>query len=87
MAYDRILFHFTLHCGRYLEVVRCCGLRYDISILPSGDETEIGEEGINLSKEQKQRISIGRALYSKANTVFLVSIINETSITLLILLV
>ncbi|KAJ8047567.1 ATP-binding cassette sub-family C member 8 [Holothuria leucospilota] len=35
------------------------------------DETEIGEEGISLSNEQKQRISIARALYSKANTVFL----------------
>lgn len=41
-----------------------CQLNVDISLLPSGDLTEIGEQGINLSGGQKQRISLARAVYS-----------------------
>ena len=32
-----------------LETIKICQLSRDLEILPAGDETEIGEKGINLS--------------------------------------
>ncbi|XP_063864017.1 ATP-binding cassette sub-family C member 3-like isoform X2 [Scylla paramamosain] len=56
---------------RYRQVVRACALQADIDMLPAGDLTEIGENGINMSGGQKQRISLARAVYSSANVFFL----------------
>ena len=44
-------FNGTWH--RFNEVVEACSLRHDIEMLPDGEETEIGEKGINLSGGQK----------------------------------
>lgn len=40
-------------------------------MLPAGDQTEIGEKGINLSGGQKQRVSLARAVYNDADIYYL----------------
>ena len=34
---------------KYVETIMACQLEPDLEIMPAGDETEIGEKGINLS--------------------------------------
>lgn len=52
-------------------MIKACALEKDLQILPDGDETEIGERGINLSGGQKQRINIARLLYYGSDIVLL----------------
>ena len=50
-----------------MQIIDACALRTDLDILTGGDETEIGEKGINVSGGQKQRISLARAVYNNAD--------------------
>lgn len=51
---DNILFGRRYDKKFYEQVIEACALRADLDNLPGGDETEIGEKGINLSGGQKQ---------------------------------
>ncbi|XP_071960045.1 ATP-binding cassette sub-family C member 8-like [Antedon mediterranea] len=68
---ENILFGYCGETERYESVISSCALKPDIDILPAGDQTEIGEKGINLSGGQKQRISVARAMYSYNDVVIL----------------
>lgn len=68
---DNILFGKQMDPKRYNQVIAACALKPDIEMLPGGDQTEIGEKGINLSGGQKQRVSLARAVYNDADIYFL----------------
>ena len=68
---DNILFGRSMDRKRYEQVLQACALKQDLEILPGGDQTEIGEKGINLSGGQKQRVSLARAVYNDADVYFL----------------
>jgi ABC-type multidrug transport system ATPase subunit len=61
---ENILFGLPYKKSRYRRTLRICQLEPDLLLLPRGDETEIGERGVNLSGGQQQRISLARAIYS-----------------------
>lgn len=68
---NNILFGLPFKKKRYDSVLTACALREDLAALPDYDDTEIGADGINLSGGQKWRISLARAVYSRAETLLM----------------
>ncbi|KJA25547.1 hypothetical protein HYPSUDRAFT_37542 [Hypholoma sublateritium FD-334 SS-4] len=68
---DNILFNLPYDETRYLKTLEVCALLTDLDILEDGDESEIGERGVNLSGGQKARVSLARAVYSRASILLL----------------
>ncbi|KIP06804.1 hypothetical protein PHLGIDRAFT_106557 [Phlebiopsis gigantea 11061_1 CR5-6] len=68
---DNILFELPFHEGRYQKTLEACALLSDLEILPDGDMSEIGERGVTLSGGQKARVSLARAVYSRASVLLL----------------
>jgi ABC-type multidrug transport system fused ATPase/permease subunit len=68
---DNVLFGLPYEEGWYEEVLTACALNDDLTMLEGGDQAEIGERGINLSGGQKARVSLARAVYSRADVVLL----------------
>lgn len=68
---DNVTFGRPFDATRWNAAVDACCLRQDLEVLPGGEDTEIGEKGINLSGGQKQRISLARAMYQDADVYIL----------------
>lgn len=68
---ENVLFGRPMDPKRYHRTLEACALLADLEVLPGGDQTEIGEKGINLSGGQRQRVSLARAVYSDSDIVLL----------------
>ncbi|XP_058770986.1 ABC transporter C family member 5-like [Vicia villosa] len=64
---ENILFGNPMDKAKYKNVIHACSLKKDLELFSHGDQTIIGERGINMSGGQKQRIQLARALYQDAD--------------------
>ncbi|OTB05135.1 hypothetical protein M426DRAFT_57371 [Hypoxylon sp. CI-4A] len=68
---DNILFGLPYDAYRYNKTIEVCALTKDLEMFSDGENTEIGANGINLSGGQKWRITLARAIYSRAGILVL----------------
>merc|ERR1711892_527232 len=68
---ENITFGSKMDRKFFAKCIDASSFTTDLSLLPSGDQTEIGEKGINLSGGQKQRVSLARAAYNAPDIVLL----------------
>jgi ABC-type bacteriocin/lantibiotic exporter with double-glycine peptidase domain len=61
-----ILFFREFNEDLYIKAIEICNLAEDISSMPLGDSTIVGDSGGKLSVGQKQRIALARCFYSNA---------------------
>ncbi|KAL8872729.1 MAG: hypothetical protein Q9174_001684 [Haloplaca sp. 1 TL-2023] len=66
---QNVLFGLPFSQSRYAAVLDACALSQDVACMERGDLTEIGFNGVNLSGGQRARLTMARALYSRAEIV------------------
>ena len=64
---QNILFFKPMDRQKYNKILSICQLEQDLLIFPQGDQTVIGEKGVNLSGGQKARMAIARAIYNNSD--------------------
>ncbi|MET0119944.1 MAG: ATP-binding cassette domain-containing protein [Candidatus Thiodiazotropha sp. 6PLUC9] len=64
-------FDHNLNQQRVTESLRSVGLYEEITAMPKGLQTMVGDIGTNLSGSQKQRLLLARALYKRPNILIL----------------
>lgn len=77
---DNVLFGLPYNAPRYNQVVTACALEHDLKGFPDGDDTHLGPNGVNLSGGQKWRLSLARALYSRATVLLLDDIFSAVDV-------
>lgn len=68
---ENILLGKTLDTDFYNSIVNACGLNVDFSQLRDGEDTIVGDRGVQLSGGQRARIALARALYRNADILLL----------------
>ncbi|KAI9346900.1 hypothetical protein BDR26DRAFT_892813 [Obelidium mucronatum] len=68
---DNILFGKEFNKERYFNAILDAALLPDLKVLADGDQTSIGERGINLSGGQKQRVNLARLIYANSDIVLI----------------
>ena len=63
-----VLFSEPYEKDRYEQVLHASCLDVDVAAMPQGDETSLGERGVNLSGGQKARVAFARCLYSATSS-------------------
>lgn len=64
---DNIVFGGEYDEAKFNQVVADCALTRDLTLLPKGADSLIGERGVTLSGGQKARLSLARAVYHDAD--------------------
>ena len=64
---ENILFGRAYDAAWFEQVIRACAMEHDLGLFPDREQTVLGERGVNLSGGQRARLTLARAVYSKAD--------------------